>query len=186
MPHRFTASTPTSLSGRVVVEFFVADWEIECCAPPPAVGEPTTWRLVLVPAAGLADDVPARRGTWLVEPRGTWTALTDGPVVACWPPSAEAPPPPGRHPLRGLLVGTRHGGTVPDDLPKTTGRVDRVRLASQLFRLDGERTLHPVAGTLELVDVPRSPRRFRNDPLPRPGAQSRQQTGVLVAITVPG
>jgi hypothetical protein len=45
MSHRFTGPTPTSLAGRHLVEVFVADWEVECCAPPPVVGESTTWTL---------------------------------------------------------------------------------------------------------------------------------------------
>jgi hypothetical protein len=187
MSHRFTEPTPTSLAGRHLVEVFVAGWEVECCAPPPVVGESTTWTLGF---SATTDECPScgldRDRTWQVVRHETWTAVADGPVVACWNDRCGRPPGPGRHALRGYLVGSVHG-LGPDDVPPTTGTVQRVRLATEVFRLDDERTLRPVAGTLELVDVARSPRSFSTgDRRIEPGVDLPMQTGVLVEVSVPG
>jgi hypothetical protein len=185
MTHRFTDPTPTSRSGRTVAEVFVDDWEIECCGPLPAVGEPTTWRLRFVPAGDPPHELDAER-SWLVERRGTWTALADGPVVASWLSSAQPAPEPGRNALRGQLIGSRHGGSGPDAAPEVTGTVLRVRLASCVFRLDGTRTLVPQPGTFRLVDVPRSPRRFAWPDRPiELGVDLAMETGVLLDLAVP-
>jgi hypothetical protein len=64
--------------------------------------------------------------------------------------------------------------------------VQRVRVAAQVFRLDDTRTLWPVVGTLELVDVQVSPRGFgHGDGRIEPGVDVRMETGVLLELTVP-
>ncbi len=45
MHHRFTEPTPVA-STVDIVTLFIPPWEIECCAPPPQVGEPSTWQLL--------------------------------------------------------------------------------------------------------------------------------------------
>jgi hypothetical protein len=185
MSHRFTGPTPTSLSDRVALELFVESWEIECCAPPPVVGEPTTWKLGFVPG-GHEHGAHNHERYWIVSRHDGWTALTDGPVTAYWSGGTVPPPDPGAHQLRGALFGTRHGGISPDDAPDTTGTVQRVRLASQVHRLDEQRTLHKVPGTLELVDRRRSPRGFRIDGrFAASGDIARMETGVLLDVTLP-
>lgn len=172
------------MNHRFTVEFFVASWEIECCAPPPVVGEPMTWRLGFATEDG--DATPTHERIWSVARHETWTALSDGPIVACWIGTDGSPPPAGIHRLRGALFGTRHGGSCPDDVPETTGTVQRVRLASEVFRLDAGRTLRPIPGTLELADCRSSPRWFDSGEHPiEPGFQDRMQTGVLIEATVP-
>jgi hypothetical protein len=181
MHHRFTEPTPTD---RSTVELFVASWEIECCAPPPAVGESTTWRL----GFSVGDDrsTPAHDRIWSVTRHETWTALSAGPVVAYWIRTDAPPPTPGLHRLRGALFGTRHGGFSPDDVPETTGTVRRVRVASEVFRLDADRTLRPIPGTLELSVTQRSPRRFSDDEHPtEQGDEARMHTGVLIELALP-
>jgi hypothetical protein len=121
----------------------------------------------------------------LVTRHQTWTALSDGPIVAYWADSRGSPPTPGPHLLCGKLFGTRHGGISPDDAPHTTGTVQRVRLTSEIFRLDADRTLRPIPGTLELTDTQRSPRWFRDGEREiEPGDQARRQTGVLIEIAL--
>jgi uncharacterized protein DUF6578 len=103
------------------------------------------------------------------------------------PWSGTDAPPTGIHRLHGALLGTRHGGSCPDDAPETTGTVRRVRVASEEFHLDRDRTLRPVPGTLELTDCRCSPRWFSYGERPvEPGFQDRMQTGVLIEVTVPG
>ncbi|OLT15823.1 hypothetical protein BJF78_15715 [Pseudonocardia sp. CNS-139] len=177
MSLRFTEPT--------VVEVFVASWEIECCAPPPAVGEPTTWTLGFQPGHGeYADPDLDRERDWLVEPRDGWTAVTDGPLVAWWNDHAGPVPAPGRHRLRGLLVGSAHG-LGPQDVPATTGTVRRVRLVSQVYRPGRDGTLLPVRGTVSMADRERSPRWFRIDRIDS-GTDVPQQTGVLLDVAVAG
>lgn len=166
-----------------IVELFVASWEIECCAPPPAVGESTTWQLGF--SAGDDGSAPAHERIWSVTRHETWTAMSDGPIVACWIDTGTPPPEPGIHRLRGTLHGSVHGGSRPDDAPRTTGTVQRVRVASEVFRLDADRTLRPVPGTLELTECRRSPRSFSDGEHPiEAGFQDRMQTGVLIEVAV--
>jgi hypothetical protein len=148
------------------------------------VGEPTTWWLGF--AIGDGDATPTHERIWSLTRHETWTALTDGPIVAYWI-GTDGSPPPGIHRLRGALFGTQHGGSCPDDAPETTGTVRRVRVASEEFRLDTDRTLRAVPGTLELTDCRCSPRWFSAGEQPiEPGFQDRMQTGVLIEVAVPG
>lgn len=179
--HQFTEPTPAGTVGHIIVEVFVSGWEIECCAPPPVVGECTTWRLGFVPAGG---DYPSaeldRDRSWQVSRRADGaTVLVDGPVAAHWSDHAGPPPGPGRATLRGYLYGNAHG-PAPDDPLRTSGRVRRVRVVSQLFTLETGRTLVAVPGTVQLSDVQRSPRRFTHGD----GSGTRMETGVLVEMAV--
>jgi hypothetical protein len=183
--HRFTEPTPVGNVGHTLIEVFVSGWEIECCAPPPVVGESTTWRLDFIPAGS---DYPAaeldRDRSWQVSRRADGsTALQDGPVTALWSGHAATPPGQGRATLRGHLYGNAHG-PAPDDAPVTTGTVRRVRVASQRFSRTADRTLLPVPGTVQLRDVQRGPRRFA----PHGGLderdETRLETGVLIDMAV--
>ncbi|EME19527.1 DUF6578 domain-containing protein [Rhodococcus triatomae] len=44
MQHRFTEPTPIASTVEIIT-IRIASWEIECCAPPPQVGESSTWQL---------------------------------------------------------------------------------------------------------------------------------------------
>jgi hypothetical protein len=162
-----------------LIEVFVSGWEIECCAPEPIVGERSTWRLDFVSAGG---DYPNpeldRDRLWLVTRRADGlTLLNDGPVDALWAGHNGTPPKPGPAQLRGYLYGNAHG-PAPDDAPLTTGRIHRVRIAQEEFRLVEPRRLEPVAGTLTLTDVRRSPKWFT-------GSEAGvHQTGVLLDLVV--
>jgi hypothetical protein len=164
---------------RHVIAVMVADWEIECCAPPPVVGAESAWRLELAPA----DDEIAHEAVWTVthDRRGTAFLERDG-VHAVWNSCSAPAPPPGIHTLRGLLHGTVHG-IVPDELPPVTGRVQRVRIASYEYEWDPveERTLRPRLGSRALRDVRESPRWFGGG-----GSDvGRQDSGVLIDLAVP-
>ncbi len=163
----------------VVIEVFVSGWEIECCAPPPVIGEEAAFRLDFVPAGG---EYPLRElereRLWLVtrRPDGL-TQLADGPVEALWPGHLGSPPAPGPALLRGYLYGNAHG-PAPDDAPPATGRVCRVRVAGQEYRRVAPRRLEPVAGTLTLTDVRESPRCFDGTDA------GPQQIGVLLDLAL--
>jgi hypothetical protein len=182
MPHRFTEPTPVTRAHGTVVEVFVSDWEIECCAPPPSEGERTRWTLTFVPAGGSSPELDRTR-TWDVVRHPAGTVLTDGQVVACW--YGDGAPAPGHHEVRGHLVGSVHG-PAPEGVPAVDAMVQRVQVAAQVFRLDDTRTLRPVAGTWEVRDVRTSPRRFSwGDQCIEPGVDVWAETGVLLDLTVP-
>jgi hypothetical protein len=107
--HVFTEPTPAGLAARTVVEVFVSAWEIECCAPPPIVGELSSWRLEFVAAGGRYPNAELDRdSTWLATRRPDGSIqLADGPVTALW--AEHAGPAPGRVALRGYLYGNAHG-----------------------------------------------------------------------------
>lgn len=173
--HRFVEPTPT---GAERVEIVVAGWEIECCAPPPVVGEPTSWMLEFQPGDADLDHEFAWDATRWDE---RVTCLRRGPVTAYWAFGAGSPPAPGTAVLRGRLCGTVHGGISPDGFPACRGRVDRVRVLSQRYREVTERTWEGVPGTVAAVDVAQSPRWFHGGPL---DGTTSVPFGVLVDVRI--
>jgi hypothetical protein len=153
----------------------VSAWEIECCAPPPVVGERTSWRLALEPVATpdpqSSDRVPGSvtRLLWQVElwpVAGEGRALYRNGVAAYYykpndPKAAQLPL--GRHMVQGVLLGTRHGGTIHDLFPTVSAAVRRIQVISCEFRQQ-ERTATPIAGSTRLVDVQQSPKWFTRRP----------------------
>lgn len=157
----------------------ITAWEIECCAPPPVVGELTSWRLIFQPVAlpdpQSLDRVPGAVSTlqWLVEPwsvDGDRRALYRNGAAAYYHQSTAAgaadamtAPPPGRHRLRGELFGSRHGGGDDDLFPVVSARVSRIQLISCELRQQG-RSATPVPGSTTLTDVRQSPKWFTRHP----------------------
>ncbi|MGH3549512.1 MAG: DUF6578 domain-containing protein [Pseudonocardiaceae bacterium] len=187
--HRFTEPTPTSMASGESVEIFVSSWEIECCAPPPVVGHPSSWALIFFTDASEDNREFHRDSCWRVVDNGSAPVLVNGTITAMWPSFNGPAPAPGPARLRGYLSGTAHGGLIPPDFPTITGVVQRIRLAAQRFVL-GEtrvgRALQPAPGTLTLTDVPRSPRWFAS---PRPQTEDHpdnppSQIGVLLDLTI--
>jgi hypothetical protein len=189
-----------------VVEFVVDSWEIECCAPPPVVGEWSSYHVLFHPS----DDHPfATERCWSVVPDGPTPRLIRLGVTAAYASGdgrGEIPAP-GEQRLRGQLSGTVH--VFPPDLPPLAGTVRRVRVVSEEFVLapDGPPRLRRVPGSLRCRETDRSPRWFSqpereasragaytplrpSDPgalrfepaRPSPG---RHETGVVVEVVVP-
>lgn len=185
--HRFTEPTPYSRAGLDLVRVFAASWEIECCAPPPVVGEDASWWLTFF-RAGLDPFEPADdEADWmLVDRGGSGFAITRGDVAALWSDANGPPPAPGPVHLSGHLSGSVHG-PVPDDLPPVGGVVQRVWVVSQdeeLRDMGVQRTIVPVPGTTVLTEVSASPRGFRMT-VPTWGERRRNEVGVLFELGVP-
>ena len=169
----------------------VAAWEIECCAPPPVVGEPTEWRLQF----NLIDE-PAKYWlpsavtnlTWSVEPwpdpDGPHRRLTRGGIIALLAADDGGPPlpEPGRHLLCGTLSGTRHGGGDEDGFSMTTAVVERLDVISARYVNDGDGYRGPQAGSGRLEPTARSPRWFARDDDVRGGGR-RMDVGLLMRLT---
>jgi len=136
----------------------VSAWEIECCAPPPVVGERTSWRLALEPVAKpdleSLDRVPGpvTRLLWQVAPwpvGGDGRALYRNGAAAYWyepndPKAGQLPL--GRQMVRGVLFGTRHSGFVHDLFPTVSATVSRIQVISCEFRQQ-ERAATPIPGS---------------------------------------
>ena len=163
--HLFTAPTPVAGRSGPVVSVMIPGWEIECCAPPPTVGEVTGfWRLGFVDGAKSPEPALDHEHEWSSSPWPEPTSrsaccLTDG-AIRVYLPSPESPAA-QRICLRGHISGTKHGGSGWDGFPSTTGLVTRVQLVTSDFACD-ERTRYynMIPGTTTLADVTRSPTRF--------------------------
>ena len=139
----------------------IAAWEIECCAPPPRVGESAEWRLYFT-AAGPEHDLNFTTD-WTASPFIARPSERDGVNLRCGQITAFWGDPPGPidgpQRLTGQIHGTWHGGAVPDLYPVSTALVRRVRVIRHLVRQEG-RVIRPVIGSLKLTDVQMSPKRF--------------------------
>lgn len=115
--HRFTDPSPASFAGRARVDLVISSWEIECCAPPPVVGQDTTWALQFASASANNSGLPAwvpEREWEIADLPGVGPVVSDGVITAEW--AAEEPPPPaGRTRLAGSLS--------PDRVVTATGAV---------------------------------------------------------------
>ena len=164
---------------RTTVEIMVADWEIECCAPPPVLGGRSQWKLEFIPTS----EQPAREHLWRAthHPGGGVVLDRDG-IVAVWNCPETPAPSPGIHTLTGYLAGTVHGGVVPEDLAPVGGHVRRIRMASYVFAPDEvePRMFRTVPGSLELREVGECPRWFSHN---LPGA-GRRDTGVFIDLAL--
>ncbi|MET8771453.1 DUF6578 domain-containing protein [Streptomyces sp. NPDC004658] len=145
---------------------YYADWQMECCGTPFAVGDEVAWRLV---PAGEED---ARYGaTARVEHHGGPDAETVGRVRAI------------------ELVHQRY--TVRTD-PRVRERIDRALAADRPsdgpVLLPSPYTTEPVPGAHTLEPVAACPRWFeREDPGEGPGPRRiRRTTGALVTLDVTG
>lgn len=154
---------------------FIDSWEIECCVPPPGVGDAVAWRLLWL-------NDPAGPGVmtaaWRTSALGGGLLLTEDGLSAWWPdPLAAGVPAVGR------LLAVKHG-PAPEELRPTWGTVLGVQVVEHLYRFtDG--AFRSVAGDYALRAVPRSPRWFDNGAAERP-SPFRAESGVLVDVRVSG
>ena len=162
-------------------------WEIECCQPPPGVGDVVAWRLRWLDAPDGPGRMTIPWRTTALRPAGDGEAAgllleRDG-VTAWWPDPVVADLPPV-----GELLAEAHVG-VPEEVPATEGTVVAVHVVRHLYRRTA-RGFEPVAGTYTLRAVDRSPRWF--DPgrdrssLGEGGEPSsvRAESGVLVDLRI--
>jgi len=178
------------------VPIVIASWEIECCGPLPAVGQPTSWRLIFMPVhtpdmkSLERDPGSVTELEWQVEllPGGAYgRALYRNDFAAYfyhsdWGAGGRSRPLPalGRQTLHGLIDGTRHGGAEYDSFGSMTATVSRIQVISWEHRLV-ERSQVRVPSSAELRDVRQSPKWFRRSPHPRrsPGVDSdNSSTGI--------
>lgn len=165
----------------VDVQVSIDSWEIECCLPPPGVGDVVAWRLRWVePSTGPGQLTAPWRTTRLPPaPDGhdSGPLLEHGGVAAWWPTADAAVPPTGR------LVAKTHAG-VPDDVPPTEGMVLAVHVVQQrCTRTDAG--FDPVRGECTLRAVQRSPRWFDHGPSAAHERHSvDDETGVLIELRV--
>ncbi|ANY06084.1 hypothetical protein AFB00_06975 [Pseudonocardia sp. HH130630-07] len=192
------------------MEIVVDSWEIECCAPPPVVGERSSWRVLFVPSV---DHRLATEHEWSVLAHDPEPRLSRDGITAAWGGGGDGRPEPGLRRLHGYLSGAAH--VVPPDLAPLTGPVRRVRVLSEEFVPEDGRLVR-VPGTFRTEEVDRSPRWFATpNPVPvtpeparsewvahtplrpadrspeprwaavQPGA-GRHETGIVIDLEVPG
>lgn len=171
-----------------MVPVLVDSWQVECCLPPPSVGDDVAWRLRLEGAAGdpvcdVGLDVQAEPRAWDGATLGRYgTVLTWGAVTAWWEPRE---PVAGRREVRGVLLAEHHD-RVPTDLPATAGRVRRVRVQERSYaRVDGGTSWVWADARPRYRDVGSSPRWFRGVDHRSPGPLW-VESGALVDLEVVG
>jgi len=189
--HRFPEPTVSTLTRPGQFQVLVDSWEVECCARPPRLGRPSAWALLFLTSGNSRIDEIGREVDWHVVRFGdSDVALVNGAVTAYWPANNGPDPALGEARLRGYLRGTVHGVAVPDDFPRVSGIVRRIRVVSERWvRRDHEQgppTSEPVPGTLTLTEVSTCPRWFAFPQPPPEDAPDNplSQTGVLLDLTV--
>lgn len=165
----------------MVVDVLLAGWEIECCRPPPGVGDRVDWPLLWVDDDAGPGAVDLR---WQERPAPAGhdgRLLAHGPLTAWWPAAGDVP-------AHGRLVADLHGG-APGLMPSTTGTVTGVHVVTQTYRLAASGAYLPLAGAFDLRPVTRGPTSFSCDGGQEPGREPpdvmRQESGVLVTLAVP-
>lgn len=179
MNHNFTEPTPVN-SNVLIIFVFIDVLDIEdSTAPPPAVGSNTTW-LLRFDISG-SPDAAAFPGhpTWMPELRalryGGITAYVDNPPAGPVETSA----------LRGTFTGTMIGGSIPDQLPTTTGSIIGLQVRSDVYREARPHHWMPVPGSTTLERVSRSPKWFDRSDMTT-GTDWRRDTGLIMQIAVQG
>jgi hypothetical protein len=172
-----------------VVLASLSEWEIECCVPPPALGDVVSWPLMMFVDRGAdrrgPSDPTLDRRWWRVE---RWddesTVLVDGDVHAFWAVHGVEPPAPGVAEVEGALIATLHWPPVPEGLLATRGRISRLWVTRHRYQRHGigkgaYRAVVP--GSTNLREVERGPDWSRRDDRSDP---DEHDDGLLVELTV--
>lgn len=176
---------------QVSVLVSLSDWEIECCVPPPELGDVVSWPLMLVVRRGEARREPPEpevdRRWWRVKRwDGDTTVLADGDVRAFWAPHGGPPPAPGVAEVEGTLVATLHWPPVPPGVLATSGRISRLWVMHHEYREHGTgkgRYRAAVPGSTTLREVEQSPDWSGQRGVGR-YSDSGREDGLLIELTV--
>ncbi|MET9385262.1 DUF6578 domain-containing protein [Streptomyces sp. NPDC002928] len=173
---------------------FYADWQMECCGTPFAVGEEVSWPLLLTDADDFLGGGWDERLTHVVGPvrevsdgEGTVRVVgeDEGLIVALGDAGPREARQGDRIRAAGLLTVERHGGSWPE----TTGRVRAVQVLTQGFAesAPGSRSWWPVPGERSLRPVRSCPKWFADGDV-RTGADGRgrrrSEEGAVVTLEV--
>ena len=153
----------------MTVAVVLAGWEVECCVPPPGVGDEVVWPLRWYAGADLPGSCSL---LWQVDDTEP-CVLRVGPLTA-WCPTLE--------PGAGRLSAELHG-QVPEQVPPVRGTVRRVRVVRQTYREVRPASWEAVPGRSALRDVRRSPRWFAVGAPAGAGQRSADQ-GLLLDLDV--
>ena len=164
-------------------------WEIECCQPPPAVGDVGSWRLRWVDAPDGPGQRTARWRTTVVSPAAddepAGLLLAEAGVTAWWPSPDVA-----TVPTTGALVAQAHAG-VPVEVPPVAGTVLAVHVVQRRY-VRTPAGYVPARGEHTVRAVERSPRWFDHGPVRGPLATKPEpdsflaETGVLFSVRLAG
>jgi hypothetical protein len=171
-----------------------ADWEMECCGDPFAVGDEVSWPLSLREPEPADTDLSTVEGPVErrdVEMEGICWVIRSGSLAALWPGEVPAGTAVDTNPVRltGLLEVDRHG-PGPRELPPTTGTVRRIQMVTSGYRFDpAEAAYVRVPGERWLREVPACPKWFDSRApygkrAPAAGDHYRSESGVLVDLEI--
>lgn len=170
----------------MIYRVFIEGWQQECCGAPFAVGDDVSWTLAFLDdeTALLRDelntDVQGRVDRVAVTETGAHVSvlvIDDGPTVSWARDGSNG----STVRTRGILMEERHGA-VPADLPVTRGRVRRIFLVTEPYRLADARTWVRAAGPGDLREVPRAPDSFEDRTVDEQAGTARFETGLLVEL----
>jgi hypothetical protein len=161
---------------------YVDGWQLECCGQAFAVGDQVEWTLMFstderLPRALVVDFAAEVEGAANDGDHFGYIVRAGG--VSAWVDEANVMD--GRVTGRGLLCEEHHGG-VPESVPPTGGRVERIQMVTRPFARTGATAWTPTTEEVALRDVLRSPGAF-NDEETLPDRR-QIQTGVLVLLVV--
>jgi Family of unknown function (DUF6578) len=167
---------------RLRVLVFVEDWQIECCGVPPAVGDEVEWGLILDgrPPGVAADPEAEIVLDGVASPHPLGGARFDAGGLHAWWRNPDGSGPVS---ATGELTEDHHGA-LPEDVPRTVGRITRVRIVTRHWvPVPGEqRSWQRGPGMSRYRDVGRSPKRFAS--ADAGGTERWADDGVLVDLVV--
>lgn len=178
MQHDFTEPTPFA-SDVTVIRVAVDALDIEdAVSPPPEVGSSTTWLLTFRFSDAAEAAVFPGDPIWV----RNLHAFRSGGVTA-YTVNPPGDPQDDTTLLTGSFWGTMLGGSVPDNLPTTTGIVIGLHLRSEIFRESRAREWVPVQGSETFRRVSKSPKWFHRGEMIS-GADYFAESGLVIEMAV--